>query len=65
GGIGMKARLDLDKSWKSIFYSEDQAFTAYDMIADELGKHSLKWPEHPTSWVKQEGEVLEQLAGKF
>jgi hypothetical protein len=65
GGIGMKARVDLEKSWKGIFYSEDQASTAYDMIADELGKHELKWPEHPTSWVLQEGEVLEQLAGKF
>ncbi|MBN8853906.1 MAG: hypothetical protein BGO55_10700 [Sphingobacteriales bacterium 50-39] len=65
GGIGMKAKQDLDKSWKSIFYSEDQAFTAYDLIADELGKHGLKWPEHPTSWVEQEGQVLEQLAGKF
>ncbi|HEY4206551.1 MAG TPA: hypothetical protein VGM31_07060 [Puia sp.] len=65
GGIGMKVKLDLDKSWKSIFYSEDQALTAYDMIADELGKHHLKWPEHPTSWVEQEGQVLEQLAGKF
>ena len=65
GGIGMKSRLDIDDHWKKCFYSEDQAFTAYDMIADELGKHSLKWPENPTSWVEQTGQVLEQLAGKF
>jgi hypothetical protein len=35
------------------------------MISDELGKHGLKWPEHPTSWVKQTGEVLQQLTDKF
>jgi hypothetical protein len=65
GGIGMKPRVELDKSWKNIFYSDEQASLAYDMISDELGRHGLKWPEHPTSWVEQEGQVLEQLAGKF
>ena len=65
GGIGMQSRLELDKKWIACFFSEAQAYTAYDMIADELGKHSLHWPEHPTSWVKQTGEVLGQLAGKL
>jgi len=65
GGIGMQSKSSLDKRWMACFYSEDQAYTAYDMIAGELEKHELKWPEHPTSWVKQTGEVLQQLAGKF
>ena len=65
GGIGMQSKSSLDKKWIACFYSEDQAFTAYDIISDELGKHALKWPEHPTSWVKQTGEVLQQLADKF
>ncbi len=65
GGIGMQSKSSLDKKWIACFYSDDQAYMAYDMIAAELGKHELKWPEHPTSWVKQTGEVLQQLAGKF
>ena len=65
GGIGMQSKSSLDKAWILCFYSEDQAYTAYDMIAAELGKHELKWPEHPTSWVRQTGEVLQQLADKF
>ena len=65
GAIGMQSKSGLDKSWIACFYSEDQAYTAYDIIADELGRHTLKWPEHPTSWVKQTGEVLQQLADKF
>jgi hypothetical protein len=65
GAIGMQSKSGLDKRWIACFYSEDQAYTAYDIVADELGKHNLKWPEHPTSWVKQTGEVLQQLADKF
>lgn len=65
GGIGMQSRSGLDKKWIGCFYSEDQAYTAYGMIADELAKHELKWPEHPTSWVKQTGEVLQQLTEKL
>ena len=65
GGIGMQSKSGLDKKWIACFHSEDQAYTAYDIIAGELGKHELKWPEHPTSWVKQTGEVLHQLADKF
>ena len=65
GGIGMQPRATLDKSWIDCFYSPDQAMTGYELIETELGKHQLKWPEHPTSWVKQTGEVLEQLAGKL
>jgi len=65
GGIGMQSKSGLDKKWIACFHSEEQAFAAYDIIAGELGKHELKWPEHPTSWVKQTGEVLHQLANKF
>jgi hypothetical protein len=65
GGIGMQSKSSLDKRWIACFYSDDQAYTAYDMIAAELGKHELKWPEHPTSWIRQTGEVLQQLTDKF
>jgi hypothetical protein len=65
GGIGMQSKSGLDKKWLACFYSEDQAYAAYDIIAGEIGKHELKWPEHPTSWVKQTGEVLQQLTNKF
>ncbi len=65
GGIGMQAMLDLDKKWIACFYSEAEALQGYDMLASLLGSHVLKWPEHPTSWVKQTGEVLEQMAGKL
>src|SRR5882757_4644439 len=36
GGIGMQLKSGLDKRWIGCFYSEDQAYTAYDMIAGEL-----------------------------
>jgi len=65
GGIGIQPRPKLDKSWMDCFYSVDQAMTGYGLIETELEKHQLKWPEHPTSWIKQTGEVLEQLAGKL
>lgn len=65
GGIGMQARLDLDKQWIACFYSEAEALKGYDLLASILGSHTLKWPEHPTSWVKQTGEVLEQMAGRL
>lgn len=65
GGIGIEPRETLDKSWIDCFYSNAQAMQGYKLIEAELEKHALKWPEHPTSWVKQTGEVLEQLAGKF
>ncbi|HWK06634.1 MAG TPA: hypothetical protein VNS58_23525 [Puia sp.] len=65
GGIGIEPRATLDKSWIDCFYSYEQAMQGYKLIEAELEKHALKWPEHPTSWVKQTGEVLEQLAGKL
>jgi len=65
GGIGMQSKSSLDKRWMACFYSDDQAYTAYDMVAAELERHELKWPEHPTNWVKQTGDVLQQLADKF
>ena len=65
GGIGMQVKLELDKKWIACFYSKEQAMTAYEMISDQLGSHTLKWPEHPTSWVEQTGQVLDQLSHKF
>ena len=65
GGIGVPLRNELDKKWIDCFYSGDQAMTAYDMVATELDRHELNWPEHPTSWVQQTGEVLDQLSHKF
>jgi hypothetical protein len=65
GGIGMQAKLELDKKWIDCFYNSDQAYTGYEMVSSLLGQHVLKWPEHPTSWVEQTGEVLGQLAAKL
>jgi hypothetical protein len=65
GGIGLSNKIDLDKKWIACFYSEDQALKGYDMLADLLQRHVLKWPEHPTSWVKQEADVLDQLYDKL
>ena len=65
GGIGLQEKTDLDVKWINCFYSEKQARTAYDMVGAELSKHTLKWPEHPTSWVEQTGQVLGQLAERF
>jgi len=65
GGIGMQSRIELDKRWINCFYSESQAFKAYDMLADLLGSHTLKWAEHPTSWIAQTADVLGQMAGKL
>ncbi len=65
GGIGMQAKLELDKKWIDCFYNSDQAYTGYEMVSSLLGQHVLKWPEHPASWVEQTGEVLGQLAGKL
>lgn len=65
GGIGMQGKIDLDKKWINCFYSGDQALKGYDMLASLLEKHELKWPEHPTSWVKQTAEVLDQIYNKL
>jgi hypothetical protein len=65
GGIGMQAKPELDKKWIDCFYSSNQAYTGYELVESILGQHVLKWPEHPTSWVKQTGEVLGQLAAKL
>jgi hypothetical protein len=65
GGIGMQEKGDLDQKWIACFYSADQAMSAYDMLASELEKHELKWPEHPKSWVLQTGQVLDQLYHKL
>jgi hypothetical protein len=65
GGIGMQSRSDLDKRWMDCFYSDDEAFKGYDMLADILQRHELKWPEHPSSWVQQTAQVLDQMEEKL
>lgn len=65
GGIGLADKLDLDKKWVDCFYSEKQAFKGYEMLKALIEKHELKWPENPTSWVKQTHEVLDQIYEKL
>lgn len=65
GGIGVQERSELDAKWINCFYSTYQAYQGYDMVASLLASHKLVWPEHPTSWVKQTGEVLEQMVHKL
>jgi hypothetical protein len=62
GGIGMLSKEDLNQKWIDCFYSTYQALKAYEMIASLLGKHKLKWPDHPTSWVKEIADVLDQMS---
>ena len=61
GGLGLEVRDDLDERWVRCFYNDAQARKAYDMLGVIISAHVLKWPEHPTSWVKQLYEVLDQL----
>lgn len=65
GGIGIQNELDLDKKWIACFYSETQAMTGYRMLVPILQSHELRWPEHPTSWISQTGDVLQQMADKL
>lgn len=65
GGIGLQQEFDIDPKWINCFYSEKQAKEAYSLIGAVLSSKTLKWPEHPVSWVKQLGEVLEQMENKF
>ncbi len=65
GGIGMPEKKELDDRWVGCFYSEEQAMKGYEILAAILEKHDLKWPEHPTSWIKQIYEVLDQIYDKL
>jgi hypothetical protein len=65
GGIGMQTQGELDKRWIRCFYSDDQAYKGYEMLASILERHELKWPENPTSWVQQTAQVLDQMEGKL
>ncbi len=65
GGIGMTKESDLETIWVDCFYSRDQAMEGYRLLEDILQSHSLKWPENPTSWVQQEGQVLQQMSDKL
>jgi hypothetical protein len=65
GGIGLQQEFDIDKKWIDCFYSEKQAREAYALLGQVISSKTLKWPEHPTSWVKQLYEVLEQMENKI
>jgi hypothetical protein len=65
GGIGLPLELDLDKKWIDCFYSEKQALRGYGILKTLIEKHELKWPKHPTSWIKQTHEVLDQIHDKL
>ncbi len=65
GGIGMPDRKEMDGKWVGCFYSREQADKGYGILEAILAKHDLKWPEHPTSWIKQTYEVLDQIFGKL
>jgi hypothetical protein len=65
GGIGIQNEMDLDKRWIACFYSDAQALTAYKMLVPILQSHTLHWPEHPTSWIAQTGDVLKEMADRL
>jgi hypothetical protein len=65
GGIGLVDKLDLDKKWIDCFYSEKQALRGYDMLKTLIEKHSLKWPDNPTSWIRETHEILDQIYYKL
>lgn len=65
GGIGMTKESELETIWLDCFYSRQQAMEGYRLLEGILESHELKWPEHPTSWVQQEGQVLQQMADKL
>jgi hypothetical protein len=65
GGIGLPAPNDMDHRWKDCFYSEEEAMKGYGILGAILQSHALKWPEHPTSWIKQTYEVLDQIYDKL
>ena len=64
-GIGMTKELDLETIWVDCFYSRDQAIEGYRLLEELIQSHTLKWPENPTSWVQQEGQVLQQMSDKL
>ena len=65
GGIGLPNKSDLDKNWIDCFYSEQDAMKGYQLLETIIENHDLKWPEHPTSWIKQTHEVLDQIDDKL
>jgi hypothetical protein len=60
GGIFIQSEKTLDKKWKNCFYSEEQAFTARQMLQDALVK-KYDWDSTETNWVKQTANVLQQI----
>jgi len=60
GGISIQNEKKLDKKWKNCFYSEEQAFTARQILQDALIK-KYNWDTTETNWVKQTAQVLQQI----
>ena len=65
GGIGIQGESDLDERWARCFYSKAQALKGHALLVSLLKSHTLNWPEHPTSWISQTGDVLQQMADKL
>jgi hypothetical protein len=60
GGISIQNEKKLDKKWINCFYSEEQAFTARQILQDALMK-KYDWDTTETNWVKQTAQVLQQI----
>ena len=60
GGIFIQSEKTLDKKWKNCFYSEEQAFTARQLLQDALSK-KYDWDTTETNWLVQTAKVLQQI----
>ncbi len=60
GGISIQNENKLDKKWKNCFYSDEQAFTARQILQDALIK-KYDWDTTETNWVRQTAQVLQQI----
>ncbi|MBS1666585.1 MAG: hypothetical protein JST58_04335 [Bacteroidetes bacterium] len=65
GGIGLPLEGGLDNKWIDCFYSKKEALKAYQMLKTLIEKHVLVWPEHPTSWIKETADMLDQVHDKI
>ena len=65
GGIGLPMEVELDNKWIDCFYSKKEALKGYQMLKTLIEKHVLVWPEHPTSWIKETAEMLDQMHDKM
>jgi hypothetical protein len=63
GGIYLKKENKLTKKWKAIFFNEENAHKAYQLL-DKMMSQSYVWDKKENSWVKQNADVLKQMEGK-